>query len=347
MKTSRILPLFAIVVLLSAAPAVWAAWSTPLSMGTTTVLSDPSCASPVPGTAVCAARGLGQILVVNHFNGTTWSGWTSIAGVVTSNPSCAANGAGEVLCAARNNSGGISGTLFNGSTWSALVKAGGQITSGPSCAELTAGNVLCVGRSTAGGFTSSIFNGTTWSAFKTLNGSTVSEPGCGSDNAGNVICIATTTSTWSIVAARFSGAAWSGFINIAGKSTSDRYSCTALGGTFGVLSCFARGSDESVNVNDFKGGAWTVANWSGWSSLAGAANPGTSCSQLSTGELGCATVASDSALWVNSFNGSSWSGWLSLGGQHISNPACAGLGTGKVVCAVVGLNGKATSTVGP
>jgi len=123
-------------------------------------------------------------------------------------------------------------------------------------------------------------------------------------------------------------------------------SAAPAGRTFGVLSCFARGTDEAVYVNDFKGGAWTVANWSGWSNLAGAANPGTSCSQSTTGELGCATVASDSALWVNSFNGSSWSGWLSLGGQNISNPACAGLGTGKVVCAVVGLNGKTTSTVG-
>jgi hypothetical protein len=347
MKTNRVAPFCVIAVMLCAVPSAWATWGARLSMGTTVVLSDPSCASPSTGVAVCAARGLGQTLMVDRFNGNHWSGWTMVAGVVTSNPSCTADGAGDVLCAARNGSGGISASVYDGSTWSTLIKAGGQITSAPSCALLRVGNVLCVGRSSAGGFTSSIYDGTSWSTFKTLAGSVVSDPGCGSDNTGGVVCIATTTTSWNVVAARFNGMTWTAFVNLGGNSTSNRYSCTPLGGPFGVLSCVARGTDQAVYVNDFKGGTWSVSSWSGWGSLGASANPVPSCAQSASSELGCAVVESDSALWVNSFNGSTWTGWITLGGNNMGNPACSELGNGKVLCAVVGLNGKASSTVGP
>jgi hypothetical protein len=162
-----------------------------------------------------------------------------------------------------------------------------------------------------------------------------------------VVCIATSTTTWNVVAARFSGTSWTGFINLGGSSTSDRYSCTAPGGSFGVLTCQARGNNEAAFINNFKGGSWITANWSGWLSIGGSVNPGSSCAQSASGKLGCAAVASDAGLWVSSFNGTSWSGWASLGGKNVGNPRCTGLSNGKVLCAVVGLNGKAVSTVGP
>jgi hypothetical protein len=328
--------------------SAWATWSGLVTMGTTVVLSDPSCASPADGKAVCAARGLGQTLVVNQWSGTAWAGWKPVAGTITSNPSCARDGAGKVVCAVRNATGGISATVYNGTTWSALTNVGGQITFEPSCAPLTVGNVLCVARNTTGGITSTTFNGTVWSAFKTLKGSIVSAPGCGSDGAGAVICLATsTTLIYNVVAARFSGTTWSPFINIGGSSTSDRYSCTQLGGTLGPVSCFARSTGTIEFVNDFKGGAWAATSWTGWFSLGGIVNAGASCSQVATGQLACAGVASDAGLWVDSFNGSAWTGWGKIGGLQIGNPSCTSIGASRVLCAVVGINGKATSVVGP
>lgn len=348
MKTHRMQYYVVVAVMLSGLPSAWAAWSSLVSMGPTVVLSDPSCASPVEGEAVCAARGLGQTLVVNKWSGSAWSGWKVVAGTVTSNPSCSSDLSGNVLCAARNDSGGISAAVYNGTTWSPFTKAGGQITFEPSCAPLTAGKILCVARNTTGGFTSSIFNGSTWSPFQTLKGSVVGAPGCGSDGAGAVICLATsTTQIYTVVAARFSGTAWSTFINIGGSSTTDRYSCTQLGGTFGVLTCAARNTGTAQFVNSFSGGTWAATSWSGWGGLGGTVNPGTSCAQVATGQLACATVASDAALWVNTFNGSAWTGWAKLGGTDIGNPSCTSIGGAKVLCGVVGLNGRATSTVGP
>lgn len=336
------------VVLCFTLPYAWAAWSGLVSMGTTAVLSDPSCASPVVGKAVCAARGVGQTLVVNQWSGTAWVGWKPVAGTVTSNPSCARDGAGNVVCAARNDKGGISATIYNGTAWGPLTNVGGQITFEPSCANLSAGKVLCAARNMIGGITSTFYNGTVWSAFRTLNGSTVSAPGCGSDGTGGVVCLATSsTQIFTVVAARFNGSVWSAFINLGGSSTSDRYSCTQLGGTLGPLSCFARSTGTSLFVNDFKGGTWAVTSWTGWFGLGGTVNAGSSCSQVATSQLACAAVASDAALWVNSFNGSAWTGWGKVGGLDIGNPSCTSIGGSKVICAVVGVNGKGTSTVGP
>jgi hypothetical protein len=349
MKTVCVRRLLTIMVLLCALHPAWAAWTSAASMGTTVVLSDPSCASPSTGLAVCAARGVGQTLIVNQWSGTKWAVWKTIAGTVTSNPSCAADGAGSVICGVRNATGGLSAAVYNGTTWGVLTSVGGTLTSEPSCAQLTVGDVLCVGRSTAGGYTSSFFNGTVWSAFKTLAGTTVSAPGCGSDGTGGVVCISTsTTDSWSVVAARFAGAAWSTFINIGGSSGAGRYSCTPLGGTLGLLTCFSRGSGGGLFADNYKGGAWAATSWSGWGGLGGNVNPGSSCAQTATGELACGSVASDAGLWVTSFNGTSWSGWLKIGtATYNGNPGCASIEGGKVLCAVVGVNGKAVSTIGP
>src|SRR5262249_14554913 len=144
-----------------------------------------------------------------------------------------------------------------------------------------------------GGFTSSTFDGAAWGAFKNVAGATISGPGCGTDTAGAVICVATTTTSWNVVAARFNGTAWTKFINLGGGSATDKYTCTTLGGTFGNLSCYARGTNLQLFGNNFKGGTWATTSWSGWASLGGTIAPGSSCSQVTTGQLACASSAND------------------------------------------------------
>jgi len=348
MRLDRVLSWLVVLCVVAAVPQLHAAWTAPVTMGATVVISDPSCASSSTGTAVCAARGLAQTLVVNQWDGTKWIGWKVVAGNVTSSPSCAATGTGDVVCAARNLTSGISATVFDGAAWGPLKNVGGQITFEPSCATLTPGSILCAARSTTGTLTSTVFNGTTWSAFKTLKGPIVSAPGCGGDGSGFVYCLATSTNLiWHVFATRFNGTAWSPFLDIGGSSITDRYHCVALGGTLGPVACFARGSNSGQFVNDFKGGAWAVSSWTGWSGLGGAVSSGTACDQVTTSQLACATVASDAALWVNSFNGTGWLGWTKSGGSQIGNPSCTSLGGDKVLCAVIGGNGKGSSVVGP
>ena len=70
MKTVYVRRLLTIMVVFCTLHSAWAAWTGAVSMGTTIVLSDPSCASPSIGLAVCAARGVGQTLIVKQWNGT-------------------------------------------------------------------------------------------------------------------------------------------------------------------------------------------------------------------------------------------------------------------------------------
>ena len=117
MKTHRLQYLIVAAVVVCSLPSAWGAFGPLVTMGPTIVLSDPSCASPADGQAVCAARGLGQTLVVNKWSGSSWGGWKIVAGTVTSNPSCSSDGSGRVVCAARNDTGGISATVYNGTVW--------------------------------------------------------------------------------------------------------------------------------------------------------------------------------------------------------------------------------------
>jgi hypothetical protein len=55
----------------------------------------------------------------------------------------------------------------------------------------------------------------------------------------------------------------------------------------------------------------------------------------------------DSALWVDEYNGTSWLGFGRLGQTTVGNPSCTTLGGGKVLCAVVRVNNKVSSIVGP
>ena len=78
-----------------------AAWGGFTSMGSTLLNSDVSCASLSSGKVICGGRSLQHTLLVDLFNGVSWSGWTSLGGAITSNPSCTSDGAGKVICAAR------------------------------------------------------------------------------------------------------------------------------------------------------------------------------------------------------------------------------------------------------
>lgn len=331
--------------ILQALPAM-AAWGSFVSMGVTTVNSDPSCAPMPGGKAVCSARGFTNALLVNQFDGTAWSGWTKLAGVVTSGPSCSTDGNGKAICAARATNGGMVYTIFNGTAWSKEVKLKGVLASGPSCASLGGGRVLCAARSSSGGLTSSVFSGSAWSAFDNQAATSTSEPSCAGDDAGRVVCAMRDT-TGKIIVNRYNATAWDGFLNISGVA-SDAPVCSNFGIGSHVV-CFARGTDMSYFGTQFVGGAWATAQWTPWATLAGGLvySKG-GCAVIGSGQMICGVIAvTDSGFYITQFNGSSWSGYLGLGQTSVGNPGCAGLGGGKALCTVVGVNNKVQSTVGP
>jgi hypothetical protein len=299
--------------LLLSLPAA-ASWTSFVTMGSTTVGPNPSCASADAGQATCAATSLSHTLVVNQFN------------------------------AARGQTGAVLAAVWNGTDWSELTFIGGQVTSAPSCAALRAGHVLCAARSVSGGLTSSVFNGTSWSSFSNLSGKTTVGPGCASDGAGDVIC-ATVSTTSTVLANRFNGTKWNKFLDLGGQATSP-INCTPMA-IRGQVACFAKGSNTGYWGNRFNGGDWNINQWTGWGTLGGLVNPGGSCTAFGAGDLICGVVGvTDSALWINQLEGN-WLGFERVGQTAVGNPGCTSLGSGKVLCAIVGVNSKASSTVGP
>jgi hypothetical protein len=133
-----------LLLLVQAHPAM-AAWGSFVQMGSTTVNSDVSCATTTGGQAVCGASGFTNTLLMNQFNGSTWSGWTKLAGAISSTPSCANDGNGHVICAARASNGGMVATVFNGTAWSAEAKVMDHWRR-PSVAPLSAAAASCVPR---------------------------------------------------------------------------------------------------------------------------------------------------------------------------------------------------------
>ena len=118
----------------------------------------------------------------------------------------------------------------------------------------------------------------------------------------------------------------------------------------GNVVCFAEAYNSGIYGARFNGGAWTLADWTGYSSIGGEVNANASCTTQSANELVCGAYgvgADNDEFYADVYNGSSWSGFTVVGGTGLGSPSCAPLGTGEVVCVAMGPNNKLTSTVGP
>jgi hypothetical protein len=332
------------------APAAWATWGSFISNGSATGIGNPSCASVSTEEVACAVRSGKSAMMVNEFNGTEWGAWKSLTGTVSSDPSCTSDGSGKVLCAATATNGDLEVTVVSGGVWSNPTNVTAALFSAPSCAQYTAGQVLCVARNASGGLAWSHYNGTSWTAFANLTISATSAPSCTSDNNSGVICMVFTTGNATQVN-RYAAATWKGFLNIVGVAAGEP-DCTSMN-SGGNVACFVQGA-QSLGIfgTRFDGGAWTVADWSGYGGgLGGSVSENAGCTSQAAGELVCGVygvgVPYDSAFFADVYNGSSWSGWTEVGGVGVGSPSCAPLGAGKVVCVIMGINNKLTSVVGP
>jgi len=131
--------------------------------------------------------------------------------------------------------------------------------------------------------------------------------------------------------------------------------CTEAG-VSGAVGCFGVAYDSIMYLNEFKGGTFFDAGWSGWSSSGGLVH-GIGCAEFGRNaaqvNYACGVAAlNDSGFWTNEYNGSSWGSWVQQGtATFIGNPSCVALNTtvtpGQVMCVMLQENGTAVSIVGP
>jgi hypothetical protein len=150
-----------------------------------------------------------------------------------------------------------------------------------------------------------------------------------------------------VIVNRYNGTSWDGFLNLGGRATGEPV-CTNLE-VRGQIACFARGTDSSLYGNRFSGGAWLRGSWGTvWGFLGGLMGAKGSCAVINTNRIACAAFGvTDSALWVDEFNGSAWGGFTRLGQTTVGNAGCTTLGGGQILCTVVAVNNKTWSIVGP
>jgi hypothetical protein len=325
-------------------PSSWAVWKT-VPAGTVSAIGNPSCATVATNQIVCAVRNTVSGLMVNQFNGTTWLTWLNLPGAIRSDASCTGDGAGKVICGATATDGKFLFTIFSAGIWSAPAKINAALFSTPSCARYLPGQVLCAARSVSGGLVYSVYNGVSWSVFVNLATSAVSQPSCTTDNSNRVVCGVFTT-TGATLVNRYASGVWSGFINIGGTAGSEP-NCVSLN-SLGKVVCIAEAYNSGIYGSLFNGMAWAAGNWSVYGAITGTVDENANCTSQASGQLICGVVAvTDSAFWVNSYNGVIWAGWVKIGGVVTGIPSCTPLGAGKVACAVTTLTNKITGFVGP
>jgi hypothetical protein len=71
------------------------------------------------------------------------------------------------------------------------------------------------------------------------------------------------------------------------------------------------------------------------------------CAAYGAGGAACGIVGYDSALYLQSYNGSGWLAPTKLSETLIGNPTCTSLSDNKVLCVAAGVDNTVYSTVGP
>ncbi|MFO1039278.1 MAG: hypothetical protein U1E45_20735 [Geminicoccaceae bacterium] len=266
----------------------------------------------------------------------TTQGTTTIIG----DQSCASPATNTVVCAAR----GFANTLVVNSkgtgAWSGWTALAGVVGSSPSCTADGSGGVVCGVRDANSKLAYTRYNGTAWSALTVVGGTLASGPSCASFAAGKVLCTAR-SSTGGLTASAFNGTTWGAFSSVAASTSFSTVTAPGCAGdgNGGVICTVVLANASNVAAVRYTGTAWTsVLN------LSGTANTPPTCTGLGqTGKVACFARGTESAIYVNKFDGGSWrllgwTGWVNIGGISQSEARCTNPAAGTLICGAIGAN---------
>jgi hypothetical protein len=313
------------------------------------LFSDPSCTGTGGGGVICGVVGTNDALRVNRFNGTTWSGFVSLGGVVIGKPSCTYTGnvGAQGLCAVIGTDGSVFVIRFNGVTWSGfqrLVQADGSVLrsiSDPACTGIQGTNqVICAMIGVNSALYVNRFDGANWSGFVSLGGAHLFNPTCTEDlTFGGALCGAATTAG-QLRVRRFNGTSWAPaqLLNPHSLITADP-SCTSVAQLQFV--CGVRGANNSLFVSRFDAVAWLP-----FQNLGGVLTSKPSCTPYNTlsatPKVICAARDLFSQLLVTvSSDGDHWNALQRRTGINMTgDPSCTLLGGTHALCGVRGTDNQ-------
>lgn len=176
----------------------WGGWE---NLGNTTLFG-PECISTKSDRIDCFTIGFGAAISRMSWNGSAWSNWQPVAGVIPSNYvgnliiplrlECVSWGADHIDCFVRGDNGTLLRRTWDGAYDHGWQNLGGIISSAPDCVSTEPRRIDCFARASTGGLRHISFNGDTWGNWVTYPGDIAegTKPECVAYIGGRIECVA-------------------------------------------------------------------------------------------------------------------------------------------------------------
>jgi hypothetical protein len=250
-------------------------------------------------------RGTDDQLYFKTWNGSTWSEFTPLGGVLTSDPTAVSWENGRIDVFVRGTDNGLWHKWFANGAWSEWEPLGGVLTSAPDASSWAPNRLDVFIRGTDNQLWHKWWDGSSWSAYEPLGGALTSGPGAVSWDANriDVFVRGTDNQLWH---RWWDGSSWQGYQPLGGALTSDPDPASWAPNRLDV---FVRGTDNQLWHR-----WWDGSSWKGYEPLEGVltSSPGAVSERL--GRIDVFGRGTDAALWHIWFE-NTWSAWESLGGQ--------------------------------
>jgi uncharacterized protein YvpB len=281
-----------------------AAWASPQPLTQST--SNWTAASWGPGRIDVFARGTDNALWHEAWNGTRWSAWESLGGVLTTAPAATSPvGSGRLYILVRGTDGALYVMIWTGSTWSGWQGLGGFVTSAPVVASWGTNRLDVFARGGDHALWHRGWDGSSWGAWDSRGGWLASAPAAASwgPNRIDVFVRGGDNGLWHMA---WNGSSWTAWDARGGSLTG---APTAASWGPNRLDVFERGGDSALWHM-----SWSDTGWSTWDDRGGAINVDPQAFSWETSRIDVLARGTDNDSYQMSWNGSSWSGWNVLGG---------------------------------
>jgi hypothetical protein len=241
-------------------------------------------------------QGSDHALWYKHWDGTSWSGWENLGGVLTSSPAATSPASGVIDVFVRGSNGALyeKTTTDGGATW-AWISLGGQIPAGssPTACSWGAGRLDVFVQGTDGALYHKWYSGTSWSGWENLGGGLTSSPAAAAASGSNRIDVfvrGTTGALWQRTTTD-GGTTWSAWYSLGGVLPAGS-SPTACSWGAGRLDVFVQGTDGALYHKWYSG-----TSWSGWENLGGKLTSSPAATSPGSNLIDVFVRGTDYALW--------------------------------------------------
>ena len=246
-------------------------------------------------------------LYYQSWNGSAWSGWSSLSTSVVSGPALTNWGSTRFDFFYTGTDGSVRHRADISGTFTAEESRGGSIVGGPGATAWSSSRMDIFGRGTDNGLWWQIFNGSSWGSWTEISGSNMGSAPSATNWGVNRLDVFYSGGGDSSLRHRWYTGTWSGEESLGGILIGGP---TAVAWASNRIDVFVRGTDNGLWWQKWNGSAW-----SGWSEVSGStvmADP--SVSSRASGMLDVFYKGSTGSLKHRSYSSGAWGAEEDLGG---------------------------------